>query len=122
MANVTGRVNIRRNGALLATKEGATAYGIGGYKREPVMGSTGLHGFTEKPEPSRCEFSITDRDDFSLEDLAKGTNDTITFEAVPNGKVYIMRNAFVEGGFSVKEGDGEVPVVYFGDKWEEQLA
>lgn len=118
---ITGRVEIRVNGQLMLNKPGAKATGIGGFERSPVMGDTGLHGFKEEPMAATCEFTMTDTNEVSLEWLAKLTDATLTFEAANNGKVYVLRHAFCKNALEVTAGEGEVPVIFYGPAWEEQL-
>lgn len=119
---VTGRVYIRVNGEVILNKPGAKATGIGGYKKTPVMGDSGIHGYAEEATPSTCEFTMTDTNEKSLAAMANDEEVTVQFEAANNGKMYILNDAICEGGFELTAGEGEVPVVYFGDRWDEQLA
>lgn len=122
MALITGRVEIRVNGEQMLIKAGAKATGIGGYAREPVMGDTGYHGFIDTPEPATCQFSITDRNDKTLQSIADLEDATIIFEAANGGKVYVMRHAVCKRNFELTAGEGEVPIEFFGEAWEEQLS
>jgi len=121
MATVTGRVEVRVNGESLLIKQGAKAIGIGGYKRRPVEGEE-YHGYVEEVSTPRCEFSITDRNDKALEELASEVDATLVFQSANDGKVYVMKHAVCEGGFELTAGEGEVPVAFFGPSWSEQLA
>jgi hypothetical protein len=118
---ITGRIEIRVNGQLMLNKPGAKALGIGGFERKPVMGDTGLHGETEEPSPASCEFTMTDTNEVSLDWLGNVRDATLTFEAANNGKVYVLRHAFCKNNLEVTAGEGEVPVIFYGPAWEEQM-
>ena len=120
MKNITGRVEVILNGEILLTKTGAKAGGIGGYKRDPVMGSSGMHGMKEEAVPASVECSITDHDAKSLTALANLTGAVLVFSAV-NGKRLISKNAFCGGDIALTEGEGEATTTFYGDPWEEQL-
>ena len=127
MARITGRVEILVNGNLLLNKSGAVASGIGisgeqAMELEPVMGDTGIHGFTEKPVPAQLEVTITDRDDVKLSDLAKiRENGTVIFRAAGGGKSYVMEGATCKRNFSITGGEGETPIVFYGNYWTESV-
>jgi len=124
MAIVTGMANIRVNGKIVRSKPGATC-DLGGVTREPIMGSTGLDGFSETPRASRVTFSVTDKSNIKLSDIKDVTNGVITFESVSHkgqlGKVYIIRNASCSGEAEVTAGEGDTPFVFFGDEAEELI-
>lgn len=120
MAKITGLVEIRVNGKTMLVKTGAKATGIGGYKKKPVMGNT-YHGTVEEPAAATCEFTLTDRDDISLTELANLEDATVLFEPRGSKKMYVLAESDCEGGFDVTAGEGEVPVVFFGARWEEQF-
>lgn len=118
---ITGRVEIRVNGELYLTKQNAKATGIGGNKKIPVMGEV-YHGTVEEPTPNTCEFTITDHDQKLLIPIAQLEDATVTFERAGGGKVYTLVGAACEGGFELTAGEGEVPIVFFGEVWEEEVA
>jgi len=125
MQRITSRIEVLLNGTPLLNKEGATASGIGisgepGVELEPVMGDTGLHGFSEKMVPAKCEVSVTDREDVSLDAIArvKG-NGTVIFRTAGGGKIYTMNGATCARNFNVKGGEGETPIVFYGLYWVE---
>ena len=125
MPKITGRIEVLVNSQPLLNKEGATASGIGlsgkpAIEREAVMGDTGYHGHIEKGVMARCEVTITDRDDVSLNDLAEINGDgTVIFRAYGGGKVYVMKNAVCLGNFSLS--GSEVPIVFEGPYWTESV-
>jgi len=126
MARVTGRVDVVVNGALLLNKAGATAEGLGlsgqpNYELESVSGDSGHHGYVEKPIPARCNVTITDRSDISLNDLAAVyENGTVIFQASGGqGKKYVMNEATCLRNFTLTAGEGEVPLIFEGPYWTE---
>ncbi len=122
---VTGLADILVNGVLLLNKANATISGIGisgqpAFKRVPVLGDGGVHGFTEEPIVARTEVTITDREDQSLSALAALNQDgTVIFRAKRGGKAYIMNQATAEGDFELTAGEGETRVAFIGPYWTE---
>lgn len=125
MGRITGRIEVLVNGQLLLNKEGAKASGIGisgepNYEREAVVGPTGLHGYKETPIMAMCEVTITDRDDISLDALARIYGDgTVIFRSAGGGKVYTMPNATCVGNFTLTGGEGETEIKFVGPYWQE---
>jgi len=122
---ITGRVEVLVDGKLLLNKAGAKAVGIGisgqpNFELKAVQGDTGPHGYVEEPIPARCEVTITDRDDISLNDLASvmGTG-TVIFRAAGGGKNYTMEGATCLRNFTVTGGEGETEVIFEGPYWTE---
>ena len=127
MARITGRIEVVVNGTPLLNKEGASASGVGlsgepGFELEPVLGDTGLHGYKESPQVAKVEVTVTDRDDISLDALAriKG-NGTVIFRAAGGGKVYTLNGATCHRNFTVTGGEGETPIAFSGPYWVESV-
>lgn len=124
---VTGRIEVLVNGQLMLNKPGAVASGIGSsgkfpVEKEPILGDTGLHGFSEKPVPAQVEVKISDRDDILLTDFMEVSGDgTVIFRAAGGGKAYTLRDATCLGNFSVTGGEGEVSVKFVGSSWTESI-
>lgn len=122
---ITGRVEVLVNGTLLLNKPGAVIRGVGvsgepAFERKPVLGDTGLHGFTEEPIPAECEVTITDRDDISLSDIAAvNGNGTIIFRAAGGGKSFKMEGATCANNMELTAGEGETSVKFIGPYWIE---
>ena len=122
---ITGRIEVVVNGAILLNKEGAVASGVGlsgepGFELEPVMGANGLAGYKETAIPAKLEVTVTDRDDISLDTLARiKNNGTVVFRAASGGKVYTMANATCLRNFSITGGEGETPLAFCGSYWKE---
>ena len=125
MARITGRVECLVNGDLLLNKAGAVASGLGlsgepNFELKEVMGDSGLHGFVEEPVVAMLEVTITDRDDVSIDDLARIRQDgTVIFRAAKGGKSYIMNEATCTRNITVTAGEGETPLKFIGAYWLE---
>ena len=122
MKKISGRAVVRMDGVLLPTKNDAKATGIGGFERKPVVLSTGEIGYVEDVEASipSCSVTLIDHNQIVLTEIAQAEEVVITFE-VPGGKSYIGRNAFCKNNLEVSAGEGEVPVIFYCDRWEESL-
>jgi hypothetical protein len=122
---ITGRVEVLVNGDSLLNKAGAVASGVGlsgqqAFELEAIVGDSGIHGFVEKPIIAMLEVTVTDRDDISLNDLAKiRENGTVIFRAAQGGKVYTMEGATCTRNFSITAGEGETPIKFVGNYWTE---
>lgn len=125
MARITGRVEVLVNGLLLLNKSGAAASGIGisgqqSMELKEVMGDSGIHGFVEEPVVAKLEVTVTDRDDISIDQLARiRENGTVVFRAAGGGKVYTMNEATQTRNISITGGEGEAPLVFVGPYWIE---
>ena len=127
MSKITGRVEVLVNGILLLNKAGATAEGIGlsgqpNFELEAVSGDSGVHGYIEKPITAKCNVTITDRDDISLNDFANINGDgTVIFRTARGGKVYTMPNATCLRNLTVTGGEGETNLRFEGPYWVETV-
>ena len=126
MPRITGRVDVLINGQLMLSKIGATTIngvglsGEGNFELNEVMGDQGINGFVENPVPANCELTLTDRDDISLDTLARiRENGTIVVRAAKGGKVYTMNNATCKRAMSVTSGEGDVSATFLGNNWVE---
>ncbi|GCL64314.1 phage tail tube protein [Pseudaquabacterium pictum] len=121
MGKVHSQAYIKTDGKLLQTLDGAKL-DKGGVERSPVMGSTGLHGYSEvkKPGMLTCEISLAQGT--SLAEIEKITDATVTYEA-DTGQTYVIRHAFVTKTLTVQAGEGgKVAVEFCGDPAEEMLS
>ncbi len=125
MGRITGRIEVLVNGNMLLNKAGAIARGIGisgapNFELAPVIGDTGVHGFTETPVMAEMEATITDRDDISLSELARiRENGTVIYRSAGGGKAYVMANATCTRNLEITGGEGETPIKYVGSYWTE---
>lgn len=128
MAKITGRVEVLVNGQILLSKEGAVASGIGisgepNFEKEIIGGPGGMHGVKETFIPAMCEVTVTDRDDVSLDKLARVNGDgTVVFRTAGSGKVYTMHDATCLGNISVTAGEGETKLRFGGPFWTESTS
>jgi hypothetical protein len=127
MSRITGRVEVLVNGTPLLTKSGAVASGIGlsgepNFENTPVIGENGINGVMETPVAAQVEVTITDREDISLDTLARiKENGTVIFRAARGGKNYTMNNATCSSNFGITSGEGDTTVVFFGPYWTESV-
>lgn len=125
MSRITGRVEVLLNGQMMLNKAGAIARGLGisgeqSFELNAVIGDSGIHGFTETPIMAECEVTITDRDDISLDEIARvRENGTVVFRAAKGGKAYIMDSATCVRNLELTAGEGETRVRFVGPYWTE---
>lgn len=111
---------IKVNGAMLETMPGAKL-NLGGNKRDPVVGSNKVLGYSETLEPSRIEAEISLGQGMSLAQIKDITDATTTYEA-DTGQTYVQRNGFVAETLEVTaDAGGKVRVVIVGDPAEELM-
>jgi hypothetical protein len=89
------------------------------FEKKPVMGTDGVQGFVEEAVEASCEVTITDRDDITLDSLARIENGTVLFRRANGGKVYTLIDATCIGNFKVSGGEGETPIKFIGSYWTE---
>jgi Phage tail tube protein len=87
-------------------------------EREAVVGQDSVHGYIEKPRPPFISAKITDWGDVSLETLIAGCNVTVTAE-LQNGKVYVLRNAWLAQPPELDTAEGSFDVRWEGFACEE---
>lgn len=106
---VTGRVTITVDGQRLESREGAVL-NTGGVEREPVVGDTGVHGFTEKTVAPTVECSVSHKAGTRLTDLNAINNATLVF-ATDTGVDFVLRGAWLSKPADLKSG-GEVSLAF----------
>ena len=126
MPRITGRIELLINGQLMLTKVGSTTIngiglsGEGNFELNEVMVDSGIAGYVENAVPATCEVTLTDRDDISLDTLARiRENGTVIVRAAKGGKVYTMNNATCMRNMSVTSGEGDTAVMFKGNNWVE---
>jgi len=117
MSQITGRAFIRVNGSQLKSRPGATLK-LGGFNRNVVNGDDGPHGYTEEVVNPEISCTISHDKNTSLTELAKSTNDSVTFET-DSGKTYIMSGSFLTAPPELNGQDGGVGLTYAGLSIEE---
>lgn len=106
-----GIAYVKVNGSLLKAV-GAFTYNLGNPKREALLGSDGVHGYSEKPQTPYIAGEIRDDPDMDVAALQATTDATVTLE-LNNGKVITLRNAWYAG-----EGTGNSEEAKFDFRFE----
>lgn len=91
---------------------------IAGVEREGIAGLDGIHGPKEMPRVPFIEATLSDSSGLSLEDIMAIQDTTVTAELI-NGKVYILRNAWVATAIELDGGEGSFKVKFEGLSGEE---
>lgn len=89
-------------------------------KREGIVGQDGVHGYKEMPRQPMMQGDVTDLGSISLEELHRITDATITLE-LANGKVYILRNAWMAEESEVDTEEGQFQLTFQGLSGDEVL-
>lgn len=117
MANqLLGRVVLKRNGKIINSKRGATLM-QGGVKRTPVVGSNGVHGFSEESVAPSLKAKFTQTPDFTLAEVNAITDETLLWDG-DDGVKYVITGAFCLGEAELNEVDGEISVEFSGTRCE----
>jgi hypothetical protein len=119
-------VDQQRRGGLIFLKvdgrryqaKGSFTCNLGVPKREAIVGTDGVHGYKEIPQPCYIEGEITDHQDLRLVDLATVQNATVTLE-LATGKSVVLRNAWFAGGGDLQTEEGNIGVRFEGMSAEE---
>ena len=88
-------------------------WNTGTVTRESLVGMDGVHGFKEKPKPSKMKATLRDLGNVSVAAFNNLTDVTITVE-LANGKRVTMRNAWQVGEMPAKAEDGTVDLEFDG--------
>lgn len=112
-----GIIQVQTNGELLDAK-GSWTYNLGRPKREPVIGSDGVHGYKEVPQVAFIEGEATDRGSLDLAKLVTMKDATVTL-ALANGKTVVLRNAWYAGDGTGNTEEGNVQIRFEGASGEE---
>lgn len=112
-----GIIYLKIDGALCEAK-GDFTYSIGSPKRGSLVGSDGVHGYTEAPQVPFIEGAITDRLDLDLKAFQATDGATVTLE-LANGKTIVLRDAWYANEGQVKTSEAEIPVRFEAKTGEE---
>jgi hypothetical protein len=112
-----GIIQVAMNGELLDVK-GNWTYNLGRAKRDGIVGSDRVHGFSEKVQIPFLEGEITDRKNLDLKKVLDATDATVTM-ALANGKTFVLRSAWQAGEGTANTEEGNVPVRFEGLDAEE---
>lgn len=115
-----------RRGGMIAFKidgvvhlaKGSFSYNLGNVKREAIIGSDGLHGYKEVPQPASIEGEITDDLTVDLHTLTRLDGATITLD-LAIGKTIVLRNAYYAGDGTGHSEEGNITVKFEGRSAEE---
>ena len=115
--HVAGVLSLQLNGKTYRMK-GSFTYNSGRPKREAIVGSDGVHGFSEKPQVPFVEGAITDGRSMVLDDLVLFKDGTVTLH-MRNGKVFELRDCWHAGEGTVDTEESEIAVRFEGLGGEE---
>ena len=112
MSRVGGIIFVKVDGAQFRVK-GSWTYNLGKPKRDPVVGSDGVHGYKETPQIPFIEGTITDDPNISIESLLETKGATIILE-LGNGKVISLKDAWFAGDGNMTTEEGELEARFEG--------
>ncbi|PZO17630.1 MAG: phage tail protein [Burkholderiales bacterium] len=118
MSRVAGICYIKVDGEQLEVSGGVEAPLLD-TMRETVMGLAGPAGFKETAQRPFVKLTAIFVSGFPLAKLQSSTDMTVTAE-LPNGKVYTLSGAFIEGEPSAKGDDGTIELEFGGKKGQWQ--
>lgn len=90
---IGGVVYLRVNDKLHTLGDGEVSMNAGGLKREAVLSSSGVAGFSAKPQVPYCEGEILCTKELDIEALGKTEDADVTVELY-NGKTFALYNAY----------------------------
>ena len=93
--------------------KGSFSYNLGTPRREPIIGSDGVHGYKETPQVGFIEGEITDGSDMNLPALTAITDATVTLD-LANGKLIALYDAYFAGEGTVGTDEGNIGVRFEG--------
>ena len=114
---VGGIIFVKVDGEQLQAK-GEFTYNLGVPKREVVVGSDEVHGFSEKPQAPMLEGAITDSDELDVKTILSLRDSLATLD-LANGKTFVLREAFYAGDGNIKTDEGEIEFKLNGTEAEE---
>ncbi len=114
---IAGKFELKSNGFELSCK-GDFSCNLGADKREGMVDSRKVIGYSAKPQVPFIEGSISDFDDFSVTDFLNTTGATITIKA-GNGKTFMLEDAWYAGEGDISLEKGEVQCRFEGMDAEE---
>lgn len=115
MAQITGIVFVKVDGALQRSKEGAKLT-MGGKERTAQVGHS-VYGYAEKVVPAVVEFTLAHVGGDDLIGLQNKVDSTLEFET-DTGDSYLVANAFCTKPAELTGGEGDVAFEFNGDAAE----
>jgi len=112
-----GRIFFKVDGQMHDAK-GSFTYNLGQPKRDAIVGTDAVHGFSEKVQIPFIEGEVTDRTDLDLETFLNLTDVNVTLE-LANGKTIILHEAWFAGEGSGQTDEANIQVRFEGLQSEE---
>lgn len=110
---IAGYFELKMNGSTLSAR-GDFTVNLGAPKREAVLGSRTVDGYTEKVQAPMIKGEITDFSDTHVnDDILLATDATVTIKA-GNGKTYMLEEAWYSGDGEINVGTGTVQIEFTG--------
>ena len=82
-------------------------------EKKPMTGLSGNVGFSETPRMPSIEVEIFQTEDTNVDSILDMEDGTVTAE-LANGKVWILRNAYVEGAPTVNASESKMTIKFEG--------
>ena len=95
--------------SILYDAKGNFTYNLGRPKREPIVGSDGIHDYKETPQVAFIEGEITDRGNLDLDAILNATAVTATLTTA-NGKTVVLKDAWYSGDGDVQTEEGNIQI------------
>lgn len=86
--------------------KGDATYDLGNPERSAIVGTSGVHGYSEKPKVAYVEVELTDRGDLDVSALENTTDKTVTL-VLANGKTIMLPRAYYAGKGEHNSGEGQ---------------
>lgn len=106
-----GIVSLQVNGEVIDV-QGDVDYNLGGTVKEPLVGTSGIQGFTEKYQVPFVSVDITDRKGLDLAAMKAVENATVTCQH-PNGKTIVLYEGWGAGDWDANTEKGAIKA-----RWE----
>ena len=97
---------------------GSWTRNLGVPMREALVGSDEVHGFKETPRYPFLEGAFRDSGSLDLRELQELRGVTVSME-LPNGKLFVLYNAWYAGEGNVTTEEGEIAARFEGKSAEE---
>ena len=120
MQRLAGIIQFQIDGTTYPAK-GSFSYNPGIPKRDPIVGSDGVHGFKETPQVPFIEGEVTDMGHMRIADLI-GVHDALATLSLANGKTFILHGAYYAGDGTVSTEEANIGLRLEGSAGEEITA
>lgn len=117
---VGGIIQVQANGVLYDAA-GEFTHNLGEPKREAMTGPSGVQGYKETIQVPFIEGTIRDRSALDRRALVTMTGATVTL-ALPNGKVFVLRDAWYAGDGTGNTDEGTLDFRFEGMSGDEVSA